>query len=575
MTRIRVRAWLPLAVLLVGPTAGLAQTAEPQIPVLQPDSDSATPRRPLPEISPAPPRPPAFVLPPVAPPAESQAQPGAARFVLRAVQFEGNTALDDAELQKIAAPYVGRMVGTADLEELRRRLTLAYVERGYITSGAVLPDQRVSDGTILYRIVEGAVTRIDVTGTSALDPDYVRDRLARGVGRPVRIDDLERQLQILLQDPNIARMNVELLPGVVLGEATLAAAAAEAKRYSLNATIANDQPPSIGSVHGELDGVVRNVIGWGDALGLRYGRTGGLNDGGVAWSVPVTAADTIVSARFDYNQATVLDQVFVPLNVTSTVKTIGLAISQPVYRTVEQSLVLGLELDWRDSETDLLGMPFSFTTGVENGRARATVLRLSQDWLDRGLDQVFAARSTFNIGLPTLGATVTNQPPTGRFLSWLGQLQYVRRIVGQSQIIARTDVQLSHDPLFSFEQIAIGGATTVRGYRENTLVRDNGVVVSLEGRVPLVDLSVPRPFGESLQGPLQLAPFVDWGRGWNSELTTPRPSDISSIGLGLRWDAAPALLAQLYYGYALREIHQSPHDLQDSGIHFRVTARLY
>ena len=54
-----------------------------------------------------------------------------------------------------------------------------------------------------------------------------------------------------------------------------------------------------------------------------------------------------------------------------------------------------------------------------------------------------------------------------------------------------------------------------------------------------------------------------------------RPSDISSVGLGLRWEAEQGWLAQLYYGYALRDIHQTPYDLQDYGVHFRVTARLY
>jgi hemolysin activation/secretion protein len=558
---------LTLAGSLFFPWAGLAQTAAP-------GDDTALPRRPLPEISPAPP-PPVFVPPPLAAPPSGEQFTGEARFVLRGVRFEGNTAIDDATLGAVASPYLGHAVATSDLEELRRRLTMAYVERGYITSGAVLPDQKVSGGIVLYRIVEGTVTQIDVTGTKALDPDYVRDRLERGIDRPVNISEVERQLQILLQDPNLARLNVEIVPGAAPGEATLSAAAAEAQRYALSATVANDQPPSIGAIHGELDGLVRNVIGRGDALGLRYGRTDGLNDGGLAWVVPVTSADTTLNVRFDYNQATVLDQVFVPLNVTSTVKTVGFGITQPVYRTVERRLTLGMEIDWRDSETTLLGMPFSFTPGVENGHAAATVLRLSQDWIDRELDQVLALRSTFNVGLSVLGATITDQPPTGRFLSWLGQAQYVRSILRQSQLIARADVQLAHDPLFSFEQIAIGGATTVRGYRENTLVRDNAVILSLEGRFPLMNLSIPRPYGENLQGPLDLAPFTDWGRGWNTELPTLRPSDISSVGLGLRWEASQGWLAQLYYGYALREIHQSPHNLQDDGIHFRVTAQLY
>ena len=117
-------------------------------------------------------------------------------------------------------------------------MTVAYVERGYITSGAVLPDQRVSDGLVLFRIVEGAVTRIDVTGTKALDPDYVRDRLQRGIDRPVNIGEVERQLQLLLQDPNIARLNLELLPGVTSGRGDAVG------RRRRGATLTRSAPPS-------------------------------------------------------------------------------------------------------------------------------------------------------------------------------------------------------------------------------------------------------------------------------------------------------------------------------------------
>lgn len=550
-----------------------AQTPAPlEMPV---PPSTAQPLQPLPQIEPAAPPRPEFTLPPVSPPPPVAPLAGGPRFLLRGVHFEGNTVFSDAALQEIAAPYLKRVVGTADLEELRRQLTLAYVERGYITSGTVLPDQPVTDGIVTFRIIEGAITRIDVTGTQHLNDDYVRDRLARAVGPPANMNAIERELQILLQDPNVARMNVELLPDVALGEASLRAVATETKRYSLTATIANDQPPSVGPIHGELDGTMRNLIGWGDALSLRYGRTQGLNDGGAAWAVPVTAADTVASVHFDYNNSTVLDQAFQPLNITSSVVTAGFGLAQPVYRTAQQTLTLSAAVDWRESRTSLLNQPFSFTPGVENGLARATVLRLSQDWLDRELDQVIAIRSTFNVGLPVLGATITNQPPTGRFLSWLGQFQYVRRILGEAQAIFRTDVQLAKDPLFSFEQIAIGGANTVRGYRENTLIRDNGVVASLEGRIPVYDLSVPQPFGEALSGPLVLAPFVDYGRGWNTESSTLRPDKLESVGLGLRWDASNLLVAQLYYGYAIHRFHPPNYDLQDSGIHFRVTTRLY
>ncbi len=34
---------------------------------------------------------------------------------------------------------------------------------------------------------------------------------------------------------------------------------------------------------------------------------------------------------------------------------------------------------------------------------------------------------------------------------------------------------------------------------------------------------------------VQLVPFVDYGRAWNTHFPTPEPQTLASVGLGLRW----------------------------------------
>jgi hypothetical protein len=82
-----------------------------------------------------------FTLPPVErKPLAPDAAEQASLFVQRIV-FRGNGAISTAELDSIAAPYRGRKVTAAEIEELRQALTRHYVERGYINSGALLdPD---------------------------------------------------------------------------------------------------------------------------------------------------------------------------------------------------------------------------------------------------------------------------------------------------------------------------------------------------------------------------------------------------------------------------------------------------
>jgi len=118
------------------------------------------------------------------------------------------------------------------------------------------------------------------------------------------------------------------------------------------------------------------------------------------------------------------------------------------------------------------------------------------------------------------------------------------------------------------EQIGVGGRYTVRGYRWNQLVRDNGLVFQLETRIPLVQ---DKPWADYLQ----LAPFADYGEAWNTDLPTPDPRTIYSVGVGLRWAAAiqaPIRLRpqlEVYWGYPLNDVETVGGDLQDQGWYFQ------
>jgi hemolysin activation/secretion protein len=116
----------------------------------------------------------------------------------------------------------------------------------------------------------------------------------------------------------------------------------------------------------------------------------------------------------------------------------------------------------------------------------------------------------------------------------------------------------------------IGGMYTVRGYRENQYVRDNGVAASLEWRIPVR----PDRAGETRFDPwnLRVAPFVDYGRSWDREAQalTVNPVDIYSAGIGLLWNPMEGLRADPYWGHPFKEVQNPGTDLQDKGIHFAV-----
>jgi hemolysin activation/secretion protein len=390
---------------------------------------------------------------------------------------------------------------------------------------------------------------------------------------------LGREQQILLQSPLVRRLNLELLPGLEPGEARLRADVLEANRYTLSAQIADDQSPTVGAVRGQLQGSFANILGFGDLLTAQYGRSQGLNDGYVGYSVPISSDDTRVSLRYDKNGVVVITPELSPLNVTSSFSSVGVGLSRPMYRTPEEAFTLGVSLERRQQQTFLLGMPFPFTAGADpNGKTVAAPLRVYQDWLDRDAEHAFAARSTFSVGLPAFGATATSprspSTPTRNFFSWLGQAQYVRRIFDDWEVLARSDLQLANRPLFQMEQIALGGLGSVRGYRTYLTVTDDGFLASGELRIPVGRLRLPYLADSDVAGTVQIVPFYDYGRVWNVNRPTPFPQQISGVGAGVRWYLGSGITAEFYYAKALRHVPVGT-SIEDRGLYFRVTSILF
>ena len=516
-----------------------------------------------------------FTLPPLEIPPQQQLSTSTIVFV-RKFLFVGNTTFSDAELAEVTAPYEGREITTDELLAVRQNITRYYVSRGYINSGAVIPDQDVSQGTVTLNIVEGTLTSTKIFGNVALLDGYIINRLAGAEGEILNVNELQERFQLLLQDPLINSLNAELGPGVAPGEAELKIIVEEDQPHHAYASFNNHHSPSIGAVGGDIKFVLRSLTGLGDTLELNLEGTEGSITGSVDFALPITASDTFLRFGYERNDSEVVETPFKDVEIESESETFKFSIDHPIYLTTRQRLTVGLTLEKRKSKTFLLGVPFSFSPGVRLGKSTITALRIYQGWIDRSRTRVVAARSTFSWGIPALGGTENVNAPDSEFLTWLGQMQIAQRLwESENQLIFRADAQLSRNPLLPIEKFAVGGANSVRGYRENQFVRDNGFVLSIEGRFPVATVAIPGLSDAADDGAISLAPFFDLGRSWDEDVATPSPRSLYGAGIGVRWDISADLHFEIYWGYAFRKIDNSDNDLQDEGIHFRLSTKVF
>jgi len=459
------------------------------------------------------------------------------KVTLQRVVFEGNTAISDAEL---AASF-------SDLEQLRVEITRAYTDRGYISSGAVLPDQKVNDGQITYQIIEGKLGDIEVSGTGRLKPDYVARRVRARAGEPFNSVKLQEGFQLLLDDPLIDRMDGQLLPVPQAGSTSLNLKVTPSSPWLLNLTGDNNGSPSVGSEQLTLSGSFLNTTGIGDRSDLSLNLSPGRFNIGAGYSAPLNVRDTRFAINIATTNSTVIEEPLDDIDIESESNSLSLSLSHPIRRSLQGSFNIGADLTVRDNSNTLLGEPFSFSAGEDDGDSQVTALRLWQDYTRKKSNQVIALRSSFNFGVDAFGSTINDDDlPDSEFFTWLGQAQFVRSLQeGSGEFLMRADVQVANDTLLPLERFALGGAGSVRGYRKNQLVRDEALFASVEYRYTF--------YNSPTFGVWRVAPFVDYGIARNQDPDDDNTDRLFSAGAGLLWSKS-RYSAELYIGGAIEDV---------------------
>jgi hemolysin activation/secretion protein len=503
-------------------------------------------------------------------------RPHAGPFEVRTFQFTNNTAFSSEELSQITRDYVGRRIEATELEAARIAVTSNYVARGYINSGAIIDHPPNADGVVLLRVIEGQLTDVHVRSNRWNGSRFYENRIGLRSPKPLNVNELRDRLQVWRRVYPIEQLNAELRPGIHPGEAQLDLTVKEQWPYHLGVQYANDRPPSTGSEQitaiAEIDTLTGHndpftfnyVIARGGSPGFQDPELLGVDDLSVAYRYPVSASDTTIGGRYIRSSAAIVEDAFRELDITAQSELFGISISQPVWRTPGKDLSLDLIAEHKSNSSYLLGVPYSFSPGAVDGETRLTALRIAGQFVTRSQRQVVATRLTLSTGLNALDATQNDRGPDWQFFSLLGQAQYIRRVGSTDhQWVSRVTGQYSPDPLLSLEQLIIGGASTVRGYRESSLLRDTGILASLEFRLALWPRREGNPY-------LQLVPFADIGAGWNNDRPTPDPDTISSVGIGAVITPLKQIEMSVFWGHALRVIENPGYDPQDDGIHFAI-----
>lgn len=489
------------------------------------------------------------------------------------IRVQGYTIFSNREIEEIIKPYRGKQLDFDRLRNITEAITQLYVSRGYITSGAYLPEQEIVDGTIDVRVVEGQLEDLKIEGLKHLQANYVRSFISSTdtlktsnpdlEQSPLNIKDIEEELNLLKRDPSIENVEAELVRGTAPNLSVLLIEIEETSSYEAKLSFDNYRSPSVGEYQGTIETSYRNLIGVSDRAFAQYNLTEGFDAYSIGYAIPVNSRNGTLSFEYRNGDSKIIED-FEEVNIRAEADTISLRYRQPIVYSSQREVAFGLAFERQSSETSILDdRPFSFTADPEQTDSVTSVVKLTGDWIERSSSSVFGISSELNFGLDVFDATVNKNTPDGLFFSWLGQAQWTKALNQDRDLlfVTRLITQLSPDSLLPLEQFTLGGVGTVRGYRQNQEVGDNAVVGTIEVYLPLA--------GDRLSdNKLNLIPFFDGGTVWDNN--SDEAEALASLGIGLDWQFKELLSLRVDWGLPLINTSDRGDSLQDNGFSFSL-----
>ena len=518
------------------------------------------------------------------------------------VQFKGNTVFTVKELQDLTVFYNSKKIKIGEIKnqklsfeqliQIAQTVTDFYQEKGYVTSGAIAqipPEIETAPSAeviVTIQIIEGVLEQINVSKKDSEEQgrlaNYIGARLGVETDKPLNVNNLFKSLQLLQIDPLIKSLNAQLTTGSDRNQSILIVDYTPANSFNPKISLDNSRPPSIGTFQREIELRENNLLGLGDSLSIGYRNTDGSNRIDASYTVPITPDNATIGVLYTWSDSDVIQDPFFDLDqdgsgpdIESNYNALDLVFRQPIIRNINdqtyEEFTLSFTASWRETKSFLLGTGFPLSPGAnEKGETRVFALRFAQEYSRQNPTDVLAFRSEFNIGIEAFNATINEQIPgvedipDSSFFTWRGQAQYVKLFARDTLFLARTNIQLSSEGLLPIEQFSIGGFGSVRGYRQDLLLTDNGWVASVEFRYPILRVL-------DGDGVLQIIPFFDYGIGWNtSNIPNPNPQNLASLGVGLQWRYKQNLFAKLEYGIPLITVDIDKNTWQENGIYFSI-----
>lgn len=429
------------------------------------------------------------------------------------IDVRGAELLEASDVNALVSTFEGKCLGLAELDQVLEKITLAYVDRGYVLSRAYLPEQDLSDRSLDIAVVEGQLASIRVN--DQLNPLISKMAFPGMRGSPVNLRDVEQGLEQLHSIPR-AQAQMEFAPGDVAGDSELHVAIAQPKPIEVSFTTKNQGVSPDARWNSGISANAGNLLGLGETITLSYTKTlgptpfsFGFEGGG---SEEYKASMRLPYGRWSFKASyegsqygSTIPGAISPINVSGHTNTFSLMVDNVVFRDEKQKTKVTALLKRREN------VNYIEDARIDSSSRVLSSLRLSLGHTRAFWGGQFDGTVFVEKGLRVFGAENADDRPDGfpnaQYLLAGVEVSYAKPFeLGKHKVnwVSDFSAQFSADRLYGSEQLSIGGASTVRGSRIALASGSSGGTWRNE-----LEYNVPHPILG--RGHVQLYGGVDFG----------------------------------------------------------------
>lgn len=492
------------------------------------------------------------------------------RFRMNDVRITGNESIPTEELRPMVSKLLNRDVNIQEIQDVVTEIKNYYRERGFIATYVSVPPQKIQQGVVELRVVEGKLGNIEVVGNRWYKTELLRDRIQVEPGVIIQYDDLRKSLSKLNKNRDIEAKAV-LKPGVQPETTDIQINVKDEFPMDISADVNNLGTRNTGKTRWGISAAHNNLLGRMDVLSGRFEIGKSAWGAGGDYYMPLNSHDTRLG--FSYQHSSVkLGGPFRDLNIRGKADTYNPYLSHPVFESDHVTATMRTGFEFKEIQNTVLGQ----TAGRDRLRILNLGLNLEQQ---DSLGKTFSPHE-FNFGFANfLGSSglvdeqATRTGTGGQFFVYRGAISRYTRLPADMTLALRSGLQLTPDRLTPSEQYRLGGAFTVRGYPEGDYLADYGGNISAEIFVPTYffpeDWKLPfskLPLRKQIQG----TAFFDFGAGANHNASPGEANEgtLAGFGGGLRIHLFDRVYARTEWA---RPVAKKASDNQDSAFYFGVS----